>query len=365
MVSMTDFMVIGAGLSGLLTARELCLAGASVTVIDRGSVGQEASWAGGGILSPLYPWRYKTAVLALAHWSQERYQALCDDLVQSTGIDPEWTRSGMLILDGVEAGVEAWRTRWHARTEILDAARLPEIQPGLVRENAALWLPDVAQVRNPRLLQALRRDLLQRQVHLIEQQAITGFVTDRGRVTGLKAGSRILDSGAIVITAGAWSGQLMAELGVTIPVHPVKGQMLLLRGAPGQLMHMIMECGRYVIPRRDGRILVGSTIEDAGFDKRVTPQVGAALQRFAMKLLPALSACTVEQQWAGLRPSSPSGVPFIGPIPGYHNVILNTGHFRNGVVMGPAAARLTADLCVGRVPILDPSSYHVEASRES
>lgn len=363
MTPMVDFIVVGAGLSGLLTARELRLAGASVAVIDMGAAGQEASWAGGGILSPLYPWRYKSAVLALAHWSQERYQALCNELKQDNGIDPEWTQSGILVLNGVESGVQEWCSRWHVRVEEVEAVRLQALQPGLSRTGPALWMPEVAQVRNPRLLQSLRVDLTRRKVRLIEHQAVTGFVAENKRILGVQTGTHRWEGGATVLTAGAWSGQLMADLGVAIAVHPIKGQMLLLKGEPGRLTRMVLEGGRYVIPRRDGRILVGSTVEDAGFDKRPTPEVGAALQRFAVELMPELRNYPVERQWAGLRPGSPSGIPYIGQVPGYTNLFLNTGHFRNGVVMGPASARLAADLCLNRKPILDPAPYHVDAPR--
>jgi glycine oxidase len=141
------------------------------------------------------------------------------------------------------------------------------------------------------------------------------------------------------------------------PVHPVKGQMLLLRGEPGAVQRIVLGETRYVIPRRDGRVLVGSTMENADFDKTPTELAKQSLLASARELIPLLGDYRLERHWAGLRPGSPAGVPFIGPHPELEGLFFNAGHYRNGVVMGPASARLVADLLLGREPILNPALF--------
>lgn len=360
-----DVAIIGGGLVGLLTARELALSGAAVTVLDRGQPGRESSWAGGGILSPLYPWHYPDPVSELARWSQEIYPHLCDTL-SGTGVDPQWTRSGMLLLDGDAAAGEAWAGRYGSRLEVLTAREAAGVEPALRGrfEDGACRLPDVAQVRNPRLLEALRRDLAARGVRLHGHRPVTRLRREGGRVTGVETDAGPVEAGSVVLAAGAWSAGLAAGLPVPLPVRPVRGQMLLFRAPPGMLGHIVLDGGRYLIPRRDGRILAGSTMEEVGFDTGTTSPARTAIMRFARQRLPELAHCPIEWQWAGLRPGSPAGVPFIGPYPGIAGLFLNAGHFRNGVVMGPASARLLADLVAGRPPILDPEPYRLAGGPE-
>lgn len=353
-----DCLVVGGGLIGMLTARELALAGLRVTVVERGGTGQESSWAGGGILSPLYPWRYPDAVTWLASWGQARYRELCDALRAESGVDPEWTPSGMLVLapgDGDAAGAWAARHGVALHEEAGADARRREPALGALPERA-IWMPDVAQVRNPRLVQALRGSLDHLGVEVLENCAVTGLVLQGGQIQGVATGRGRLAAGTVVVAGGAWSAGLLADA-VSLDVVPVRGQMLLFRTAPGTLRRILLREGHYVIPRRDGLVLAGSTLEYVGYDKSVTGDARAELWDAAVRLVPALADCPVERHWAGLRPGSPAGVPFIGKAHKFSGLYFNAGHFRNGVVLGPASARLVADLILERAPIVDPTPY--------
>lgn len=356
---MAKFIIVGGGLIGMLTARELVASGAAVTLVERGRAGQEASWAGGGILSPLYPWRYPDPVGDLAAWGQPVYPRLAEELAEETGIDPQWTPSGLLILDAEEAEkAAAWAAARRVALERVNAAQVRELEPHLGdAPEAAIWMPEVAQVRNPRLVRALRASLLARGVELREETAVHGLRCANGRVNGVDTAAGPLEADAVIVAAGAWAAELLAPTGLDLPVVPVRGQMLLFHAAPGLVQRIVLSRDHYVIPRRDGRVLAGSTLEQAGFDKSTTEAAGRELAAEAQRLIPALARYPVEHHWAGLRPGSPSGVPYIGAHPELAGLHVSVGHYRNGVVLGPASARLLADLVLGRPPILDAAAY--------
>ncbi len=358
-----DIVIIGGGVIGLLTAFNLASKGRSVTLIDRSEVGQESSWAGGGIVSPLYPWRYSPAVTALSHWSQDFYPQLAERLLAMTGIDPQVHKTGLYWLDLDD---EAEALEWAARvnrpltsvniSEVYDA--VPVMGGGYSR---AVHMADVANVRNPRLVKSLKAALLALPNVLIREHCqVIDFVREGDRVLGVTTDEGDVLGDSVVLAAGAWSGDLLGKLGLALPVEPVKGQMILYKCAADFLPSMILAKGRYAIPRRDGHILVGSTLEHEGFDKTPTENALDSLKASAIELIPALADAHVVGHWAGLRPGSPDGIPFIGPVPNHHGLWLNCGHYRNGLVLAPASCQLLTDLLVGEMPIIDEAPYAPE-----
>lgn len=357
---MSRTIVVGGGALGLLSARLLAQAGEEVLLLERQDSGRESSWAGGGIVSPLYPWRYSPAVTALAHWSQDFYPDLARQLLDETGCDPQVHVTGLYWLDlDDECQALNWAEREGRllrRAEIDEVHRqVPSLGGGFSR---AIHMPEVANVRNPRLVKALKSALTAMPgVELREHCAVTGFVSRGGRICGVQTEGGDLLAERVVLAAGAWSGELLQQLDLTLPVEPVKGQMILYRCADDFLPSMVLAGGRYAIPRRDGHVLVGSTLEYAGFDKTPTEDALASLRTSAETLLPALAMAELVGHWAGLRPGSPDGIPFVGELASHPGLWLNCGHFRNGLVLAPASCRLLADLMLGHEPIVDPSPY--------
>lgn len=359
MTTQLDILIIGGGISGLLAARELRLAGREVTVIDKAAMGQESSWAGGGILLPIYPWRQAPAISELVRKSLAIYPGLSQTLLEATGIDPEWTPCGMLICKNPDLQLAR---QWCADYAVREQPVTATLKAGLNTEwQQPLWLPDIAQARNPRLLKSLLAYLRQIGVTIIEHAPLSKISVAQGRVHQVEAGGVTYGLQQLVVSSGAWTaellGQLLPDWPLNLPIKPVRGQMLLFDAQPETLRYMVLDGDHYLIPRRDGKILAGSSVEQAGFDKTPTAEVKQRLYAFATELLPALKACPLSQHWAGLRPGSPDGVPYIGYHPQLDNLSINVGHFRNGLVMGPASAQLLADLILQRSPSVDPQPY--------
>jgi glycine oxidase len=182
------------------------------------------------------------------------------------------------------------------------------------------------------------------------------FIRD-GRVEGVVTDSGKIRGDAVLVAAGAWSGYVLAKAGLWCPVVPVRGQMIWYQVGRDMLRHIVLKNGRYLIPRRDGVIIAGSTLEEAGFSKETTREAARDLHLAAADIMPALNREPIRGQWSGLRPRAPEGIPFIGPAPVIDRLFLSVGHFRNGLALAPGSARLAADLIVGRSPVVDPTPY--------
>lgn len=353
------FIIVGGGIIGMLTARELRLAKHHVTLIERNKPGQESSWAGGGIVSPLFPWRYLDSINHLAHYSQAHYPDLCAELARNTGIDPEFTRNGMLMVapDEVEMAIQ-WAEQHQRAMTLIDQTHFGELEPAASQAaQQALWMPEVGQIRNPRLIKALEKELRRLNVTILTDTPVDQLIYLGDTCQGVITQTGYIHADAVVVCAGSWSQQLLADLNAAPTIWPVRGQMLLFKTQPGTIQRIVLEKNRYIIPRRDGHVLFGSTMEDVGFDKQTTQAAYAELREIAIERFPRLNDYPIAKHWAGLRPGSPAGVPYISAHPEVGNLYINAGQYRNGIVLGLASARLAADLMLQRTPILDPKPY--------
>lgn len=343
----TRCVIIGAGLVGLATAWTLLQRGHAVTLIDRSASGRESSWAGAGILSPLLPWDYPAAVTDLCLASMRAYPDWVAAVAAASDKDPEYWPCGMTLCDTrLTPAIADW-----CAAHDFPLAATPD----------GLHLPSIAQVRNPRLADALRTAVERAGGVLIERCDVSHVQTDATRVRALATSAGWIDCDALVIATGAWSGLDLPGVAAVPRVKPMRGQMLLFQMPPGLLDGVLYRHGFYLVPRRDGHILAGSTVEDAGFDKTPDAQTAARLQDQAAALLPALAGHAPVRHWAGLRPGSPDNIPVIDRHPDFANVYVNAGHFRYGVTMAPASAEHVADLIEGRATALPAAPYRWEA----
>ncbi|MEM9186111.1 MAG: FAD-dependent oxidoreductase [Planctomycetota bacterium] len=359
--STTDLLVVGGGILGLSIAYESASSGRSVRLIERGRPGREASWAGAGILPPGSWFSEHPAVERLAEASRPLHGEWSVALREATGVDDEHEVTGALYqvcpdkAEWLESKFSRWREQGLASRRV-SAADVERIAPG-ARIGEAYFVPDEAQVRNPRRLAALRAVCEARGVTIESDAGAESFDVSGGRIASLGTARGRFAAADFCIAAGAWSGSLAERLRISLPTKPVRGQMALLR-SPRRGLKRIVHCGgRYLVPRRDGRVLVGSTVEDVGFDKRTVDAVIAELVAFARDTIPRLADAEVEAAWSGLRPASADGLPMIGRLPGLANGWIAAGHFRSGLQFAPATAVAMRQLLNGEPPCCDLADF--------
>jgi glycine oxidase len=357
-----DVVISGGGIIGLTCAYFLAKAGFTVEVLDRSDLGREASWAGAGILPPGNPERAATSIDKLRAIGSAEYPAFSEELRDRTGIDNGYRKCGGIefLLPQDTAVLETWENEGFP-FERLARSDLQREEPAAGRiAGEPYLLPTCAQVRNPWHLRALIAACERVGVRLRPHTAVQGWTTTGRRITGARLGSGDTIGGhRFLLAAGAWSEQLLEPFGHRPGVHPVRGQIVLFnRPYPG-IGRILMLGKRYFVPRDDGRVLVGSTEEpEAGFEKWATAAGVTELIGFATGLFSGWRTAEVEKCWAGLRPGSPDGLPFVGPVPGWDNVFVATGHFRAGIQLSIGTARVIAELFQGK-----PTSVPLDAFR--
>jgi glycine oxidase len=362
MTDHADVLILGGGVIGLTTAYFLAREGANVALVDRGDFGQQASWAGAGIIPPGNPKQAPGAFDLLRAVSSQMYPDLSGQLREETGLDNGYhVCGGLELLDnGEEAAVAEWQTEGIVFRK-LDGSGLRRFEPGLAGHvSQGYYLPDMAQVRNPRHVKALRAACERRGVRLRPGCAVHTLVRRGDRVEAVETEQGRLVAGRFLVAAGAWSDELLQQAGWKPGIRPVRGQIALLNtGTPGT--HPVLLQGKcYLVWRGDGRVLVGSTEEDAGFDARPTAAAIAGLLTFAAALVPGLARAHLERCWAGLRPGTPDGMPFLGEVPGCPNLYVAAGHFRSGIQLSPATALVMKELLLGQPLTIPLTAFRLD-----
>jgi glycine oxidase len=368
---MHDVIIIGGGVIGLTLACDLAGEGVAVAVLDQGPLGQESSWAGAGILPPGNPEGAETPEARLRAASHVLWPTLSDVLRDETGIDNGFRRCGGLEVrlggesDALGDEIAMWR-REGVTVEPLTTPSIRQCDAALnPAVTSAYRLPEMGQVRNPRHLKALIALALKRGATLVPGTPVYGFDRHGQKIVAVETSAGRCAGGRFVVASGAWSGRLLDEAGCSAVVRPVRGQIVLLNAQPSPIRHVINVGPRYLVPRGDGRVLVGATEEAAGFDKRTTADGVGGLVEFALDLVPALARAAFERAWAGLRPGSGDGLPYLGRCPLAENLFVAAGHFRAGLQLSPITGRVMTQLLLGRPTTVPLAPYAPDRQRSS
>lgn len=365
---MTDCLILGGGVIGLSLAYELAGQGVRVRLVDRTQPGTEASWAGAGILPPSSAHSGASPYEQLSALSLELHRQWAAELRESTGVDNGYRRCGAIYVadaptavDQLTQQADAWRAQ-HIACETPDKSQLARLEPALRLPRLAVHVPDECQLRNPRHLRALLVACGRRGVVIDAGIEAHGWLRGGSRIVGVQTSAGLLTADRYCVTAGAWTRGLLSDV-ASCQLRPIRGQIVLLNDPRSTLRHIINDGPRYLVPRGDGRILVGSTEEDVGFDKRNTATAVADLLALAHAWVPDLSGAHVERCWAGLRPATPDRLPLLGRVADLENLFVAAGHFRSGLTLSTGTARVVGQLIRDQRPSIDLAPF--SPARES
>lgn len=359
----SDVVIIGGGVIGLAIARELKRSGVrDVTLIERAGLGAEASSAAAGMLAPQAEANQADPFFYLACRSRDRYPGFAADLLSETGIDIELETTGTLYFGFTEHDVHElqeryqWQMKAGLPVQMLTVDEARELEPNVSPNvKVALKFPFDTQVENRRLVTALSVANQKAGVRLVTDTTVTSLDINHGRISGIVTTRGSVGANNVVIAGGAW----VSILGVPdkalpdIGIEPVRGQMLCFDANPPVARHVIYSPRGYVVPRRDGRLLAGSTTEFAGFDCRVTAAGIQSITNAALEICPMVSRLSLAASWAGLRPRAADGLPVLGPCAEIAGVFYATGHYRNGILLAPLTGEVLAAAVTGNA--LDPT----------
>lgn len=372
-----DFLIIGGGIIGLSIARELRrLSPAKITVLEKNVCGREASWAAAGMLSPQAEADASGAFFDLCCSGRDIYPDFVAHLESETGVATGFDQTGTIC---VSFDYPSWtklleRYRWQRElglaVESLDAEEILRREPYISsRVTTGLLFANDWQIDNRKLVTALAAYAEANDVEIREGVEATEVVVENGRTVGVRTSDETINAGTVILATGAWSSLIkLGTLETPIDVRPVRGQIVSFSPPQRLFVHVICGADGYLVPRHDGRILAGSTSEDVGFDRGVPDHAASELRRMAGEIAPDFRTMPIADHWSGFRPFAADGLPVLGPVSGIDNLMIATGHYRNGILLAPLTASLIAERLIKNIDIaefrvLGPNRFRVAATQ--
>lgn len=353
-----DIVIVGGGVIGLMIARSLRQRALDVVLVERSELGKEASYAAGGILGPQAEADRADEFFELACQSRNLYPTVASELFEETGLDIDLDTSGTLYLALTEADESEvaerfeWQTRAGLSVSRLTAAEARGLEPVIAAHvRTVLHFPGDIQVDNRRLLTALIEANHKLGVRVLTRTMVQSIQCEAGRIKGVVTSRGTISTPRIVLAAGAWTSMISAARNEPLPrieIEPVRGQMVCLQTTPRALRHLLYSPRGYLVPRRDGRVLAGSTTEEVGFAKEVTAGGIAKILKQTLEIAPVLASAPVIDIWAGFRPRAEDHLPVLGQS-AVEGLFYATGHYRNGILLAPITARLIVEAITGNV----------------
>ena len=365
--------IIGGGSIGLCLAWELAQRDCHVTLVERDSVGRSTSWAAAGILPPA---KFATAtdpIDQLRGYSHELFPDWVQRLTAITGIDTGFRQCGGWYLantPGERAAMIGMTDYWQdlqIRCESISLGEVSQREPQLrdwlnvsLEATSAWWAPDECQIRSPDYLKALVAACEKFNVDVQPQTEVTNIESNSNSVIVSTASSHSdIETDVVIVCSGTWTGMVAPMLQLESSIVPVRGQMLLLKTESPYFQSVVNVGHRYLVAREDGHTLIGSCEEEVGLNIATTEAAIESLREFAIELCPNLHGAKEIKTWAGLRPMTFDGFPIIGRVPHTRNVYVASGHFRSGLHLSPATARVLADEIMGIQPAVDLHPFRV------
>ncbi|MBI4245219.1 MAG: FAD-dependent oxidoreductase [Planctomycetes bacterium] len=351
----SDVTIVGSGVIGLACAYYLSKLGLKITVIGRGNPPKHASWAAAGILSPLHFERYPEQLLRACYKSFDLYPELSEQIKDHAGIDVQLVKSGMhmLVIDKQDSR-QISKVKHHLKKhqtsfQNCNTSRICKALPFITKKvKSSVFLPDIFQIKNNLLLEGLRRILATMNVKVLSNQNATHITVQNNKVREIKTTDKIYRSSFFIVSTGPWLNEILTQTSITLKMTPVKGYIILARSSSDSFSTIIKHKDFYIVPRLNGDILIGSTLENAGFDE--INRLGAInyILDNTLKFAPGAAKWKFEQVWSGLRPLANDRPPIIDKHPKIKNLIIAGGHYRNGIMLAPITGQLVCSLISGQ-----------------